>query len=83
MLKNELLEPSIANRYAELINSEIQSLEHMPQKYAIIDDDIAKKLEIRKLLIKNYIAFYRINEKEKIVEVHRILYGASNWIYKL
>ena len=37
----------------------------MPQKYAIIDDDIAKKLEIRKLLIKNYIAFYRINEKEK------------------
>ena len=79
-LKNELLEPSIANRYAELINSEIQSLEHMPQ---IIDDDIAKKLEIRKLLIKNYIAFYRINEKEKIVEVHRILYGASNWIYKL
>ena len=76
-LKNELLEPSIANRYAELINSEIQSLEHMPQKYAIIDDDIAKKLEIRKQLIKNYIAFYRINEKEKIVEVHRILYGAS------
>ena len=58
-LKNELLEPSIANRYAELINSEIQSLERMPQKYAIIDDDIAKKLEIRKLLIKNYIAFYR------------------------
>ena len=82
-LKNELLEPSIANRYAELINSEIQSLERMPQKYAIIDDDIAKKLEIRKLLIKNYNAFYRINEKEKIVEVHRILYGASNWIYKL
>ena len=79
-LKNELLEPSIANRYAELINSEIQSLEHMPQKYAIIDDDIAKKLEIRKLLIKNYIAFYRINEKEKIVEVHRILYGASVYL---
>lgn len=55
----------------------------MPQKYAIIDDDIAKKLEIRKLLIKNYIVFYRINKKEKIVEVHRILYGASNWIRKL
>lgn len=82
-LKNKLLEPSIANRYAELINSEIKSLEHMPQKYAIIDDDIAKKLEIRKLFIKNYIAFYRINEKEKIVEVYRILYGASNWIRKL
>ena len=69
-LKNELLEPSIANRYAELINSEIQSLEHMPHKYAIIEDEIAKNLEIRKQLIKNYNAFYRIYEKEKLVELH-------------
>ncbi|MBO5413103.1 MAG: type II toxin-antitoxin system RelE/ParE family toxin [Clostridia bacterium] len=82
-LKNELLEPSIANRYAELINSEIQNLECFPQKYNIIDDDIIKKLEYRKLIIKNYIAFYRINEKEKIVEIHRILYGASNWMKEL
>lgn len=82
-LKNELLEPSIANKYAELINSEIQTLEYLPQKYAIIDDDIVKKLEFRKLIIKNYIAFYKINEREKIVEIHRILYGASDWIYEL
>lgn len=82
-LKNELLEPSIANKYAELINNEIQTLEYMPQKYAIIDVDIAKKLEYRKLIIKNYIAFYRINEKEKIVEIHRILYGSSDWMYEL
>ena len=45
--------------------------------------DIAKKLEYRKLIIKNYIAFYRINEKEKIVEIHRILYGSSDWMYEL
>lgn len=82
-LKNELLEPSIANKYAEMINNEIQTLEYMPQKYAIIDVDIAKKLEYRKLIIKNYIAFYRINEKEKIVEIHRILYGSSDWMYEL
>lgn len=82
-LKNELLEPSIANKYAELINSELQTLEYSPERYAIIDDDIVKDLEFRKLIIKNYIAFYKINKKERIVEVHRILYGASNWIEKL
>lgn len=82
-IKNELLEPSIANKYAELINNEIQTLEHLPQKYAIIDYDAIKELEFRKLIIKNYIAFYRINEKEKIVEIHRILYGSSNWIQEL
>lgn len=82
-LKNEILEPSIANKYAELIDNKLQTLEYSPQKYAIIDDDIVKKLEFRKLIIKNYIAFYKINEEEKIVEVHRILYGVSNWIEKL
>lgn len=35
-LKNELLEPSIANRYAKLINSEIQSLEHIPQNILLL-----------------------------------------------
>ena len=82
-LKNDLLEPSIANKYIELINSEIQNVEYFPQKHAIIDYDIVRKLEFRKLIIKNYIAFYKINEREKIVEVHRILYGASDWMYEL
>ena len=82
-LKNDLLEPSIANKYTELINSEIQNLEYFPQKHAIIDDDVVRKLEFRKLIIKNYIAFYKINEREKIVEIHRILYGASDWMYEL
>ena len=82
-LKNELLEPSIANKYAELIKSELKTLEHSPERYAIIDDDSIKELEFRKLIVKNYIAVYKINKKEKIVEVHRILYGTCNWIEKI
>jgi plasmid stabilization system protein ParE len=42
-----------------------------------------KKYKIRKLIIKNYIAFYRINEDEKIVNVERILYSAADWKNKL
>lgn len=82
-LKNNLSEPSIASNYLELINNEIQTLAYLPYKHAIIDDDMLKNLKYRKLIIKNYIAFYRINEEEKIVEIHRILYGSSNWIYEL
>lgn len=52
-IKNELLEPSIANKYADLINNEIQTLEYLPQKYDIIDYDAVKELEFRKLIIKN------------------------------
>ena len=82
-IKYELLEPNIAKRYAKLIKNEINSLKYNPRKFAIIDYDMIKKYKFRKLIIKNYIAFYRINEDEKIVNVERILYGATDWKNKL
>lgn len=82
-IKNELNEPNIARKYVNTIKKEIETLEYMPQKFAIIDDDIIKDLNIRKLTIKNHIAFYRVNEEKKIVNVERILYSSSDWINKL
>ena len=35
------------------------------------------------LNIRNYLAFYRVNEEEKVVNVERILYGSSEWINRL
>ena len=77
-IKNHLNEPAIANKYAKIIREEIQTLEYFPQKFAIIDDKSVKDLKIRKLIIKNYIVFYRVNEDKKIVNVERILYSESN-----
>ena len=82
-IKYELLEPTIAEKYANLIRDELTSLEYQPNKFSIIDHDLIEKYQIRKLIIKNYIAFYRINDKDKIVNVERILYNASNWLDKL
>lgn len=78
-LKNNLLEPSIAEKYANLINDEIYTLRDNPQKFAIIDDENLKKYNFRKLIIKNYIAFYRVDENKKLVSVERILYNKMNW----
>lgn len=82
-IKNELLEPLIAEKYAKLIYKEIKNLEHFPQKFAVIDKELLGTDNVRKLVIKNYIAFYRINEKDKIVNIERILYGGSNWTSKI
>ena len=82
-IKYELLEPIIAEKYSKLIKNELNSLEYQPQKFSIIDYDIIKKYNFRKLIIKNYIAFYRINEDKKIVNVERILYNGTDWKNKL
>ena len=82
-IQKNLNEPSIAKKYAKIIQEEIKTLEYFPKKFAPIEDTSIKDLNIRKLVIKNYIAFYRVNEKNKIVNIERILYGASNWINEL
>lgn len=82
-IKDELKEPNIAKKYAKILKTEIESLEYFPQKYSIIDNEKIKDLNMRKHIIKNYIAFYRINEEKKTVNVDRIIYGASDWINKL
>lgn len=82
-IKDELKEPNIAKKYAKILKTEIESLEYFPQKYSIIDNEKIKDLNMRKHIIKNYIAFYRINEEKKTVNLDRIIYGASDWINKL
>lgn len=82
-IKYKLLEPNIAERYAELIKDEINTLKYNPQKFAIIDHDIIKEYKLKKLIIKNYIVFYRITEDENIVNVEGILYGGTDWKNKL
>ena len=78
-IKYKLLESNIA----EIIKNEINTLKYNPQKFAIINYDIIKQYKFRKLIIKNYIVFYRINEEEKIVNVERILHGTTDWKNKL
>lgn len=78
-IKYKLFEPDIANNYAKMIKEEINKLEYTPQSFAIIPNDTIKYNNIRKLIIKNYIVFYRVNESYKMVNIERILYGASNW----
>jgi plasmid stabilization system protein ParE len=34
----------------------------------------------RKLQVKNYIAFFTINEKDGVVDVERILYTRRDWL---
>lgn len=82
-IKDKLKEPIIAEKYAHLMKNEIESLEYNPQRYAIIDNKKIKDLKVRKLIIKNYVAFYRVNEEKNLVNVERILYGSSNWLNKL
>ena len=77
-IKYNLQEPETANKLISKIRKSIRTLKDNPEIYAIIDDDIIRKLEIRKLIVDNYIIFYRI--KNDNIEIVRIMYERINWI---
>ena len=77
-IKYNLQEPEMANKLILKIRKSIKALKNNPEIYTIIDDDVIRKLEIRKLIIDNYIVFYRI--KNDTIEIVRIMYGKRNWI---
>ena len=78
-IKYDLMEPDIANKYLRLINEEINKLAYNPQRFSTVDIEIKNNYKVHKLIIKNYIVFYRINENNKIINIERILYCASDW----
>lgn len=80
-IKYNLQEPETANRLISKIKKSIKSLTSNPEIYAVIDDDIIRKLEIRKQIVDNYIVFYRI--KNENIEIVRIMYGRRNWMILL
>lgn len=77
-IKYNLQEPAIAEKLISKIRKEINDMKDNPELYTIIDDDIIRKLEIRKLIVDNYIIFYRI--KDNNIQIVRIMYGRRNWI---
>lgn len=77
-IKYNLQEPEIAQKLISKIRKEINTLKNNPEIYTIIDDDIIKKLEIRKLIVDNYIVFYRI--KSNNIQIVRVMYGRRNWM---
>lgn len=76
-IKYNLQEPETAQKLISKIRKEINNLKYNPKINSIIDDDIIKRIEIRKLIVDNYIVFYRI--KNNSIEIVRIMYGRRNW----
>ena len=74
-----LKEPEIAKRIYNSIKKHILSLESMPYRHKLLDDEPFRNLEIRRIPVENYTAFYFVNEESKTVHIFRILYNCREW----
>jgi len=75
----ELNAPIAARNILLLMHKSLSLLAVSPYSHPKVRDDRLAAQGYRWLAVKNYLAFYTIDEKSKVVVVERILYARRNW----
>jgi len=76
----QLSAPVSALHMLELLEETMAGLSDMPQRCPLVADERLSQMGYRKLNVKNYIVFFSVDEKNKVVDVERILYGRRDWL---
>ena len=74
----KLLVPSTASGLTVKIMKEIRTLEEMPMRYQLYEDEPWHSQGLRFFPVNHYLVFYQTSEAEKTVTVVRIMYGGRN-----
>ena len=76
VLKN----PDAADQLLDDAERQINALAQFPKRQPLAADRILASWGIRFIQVRNYLAFYTINEEKKQVNIIRFLYDKSDWI---
>jgi len=79
-IMDQLQNPTAANRLLDEVEKAVQSLDTMPQRYPVVNDDVLARLGYRFMPVQNYLVFYIIREEINTVVIHRFLYGRRDWL---
>ena len=74
-----LQEPVAAERIYFSIKNKIATLDEMPLRNGLVHEEPFRSKGIRPLYVKNYTAFYTVDEGNREVHILRILYSHMQW----
>ena len=77
-ISNSLLNPNAAKDLLNDFDDAFERICVFPQSCPVIHNEFFKYKGIRKLLVNNYIVFYRI--VDEIIQIIRIMYARKNYI---
>ncbi len=82
-ISDTLHETNIALRIYGSIKKEILSLNKMPNRYAVVNEEPYRSMGVRRIPVENYTAFYIVDESQNVLHIFRILYNRREWKYLL
>lgn len=79
-IASQLSAPFSALDMMDLLEEAMTGLSDLPQRCPVVWDERLSQMGYRKLIVKNYVVFFSIDEKNKVVNVERILYVRRDWL---
>ena len=77
-IADTLLEPVNAEKQYSRIEKAVYSLDSMPERFRRYEKEPWRSRNLRIMPVDNYLVFYTVDNKNRIVTVTRIMYGARN-----
>ena len=74
-IANVLRSPETARSYLHHLRKEIGSLSEMPARIKAVDEEPWHSRGIRKLIVKNFLVYFRIVEEEKMIYILNVIYA--------
>lgn len=74
-----LSNPIAAKRLLDSIQDEYKTICESPNSYSLCSDKRLRSEGYRKIVVKNYVIIYRVDEERNIVNVVRVFYGKRNY----
>jgi plasmid stabilization system protein ParE len=77
----QLSAPMTAEKMMDTFEAALSVLADMPYAHPPVTDERLADIGYRKLIVKNYLVFFTIDENAKVVDVERILYARRDWLH--
>ena len=78
-----LLAPDTALKYSQTIRREIGGLARMPARHKCVDQEPWRSRGVRKIIVKNFYVYYRIDEPAGTVYVLNVIYSRRDQLKAL
>lgn len=74
-----MLSDIIAEKYKILFKQALVDLERVAENMPILDEELTGQKNVRKINVRNYIIFYKVNKESKRVSVIQIGHTMMDW----
>lgn len=79
----DLMAPDVADNLLGKFKAEIMKLSSFPKKHALIEDEPWRTEEVRKIVVKNFLIYYWVDDDHDRVQVIAVIYSRRDQIRQL